>query len=246
MMVFREDTGVHLAPDLEATLWFSPVWRWGPQCELKQADPREAPLLPIPFDGRKLAAFLLHPAISASFPDPPSAAHYLLDLLTSVEDSVCRCAVEEATALLEQAFDALGPMASTRWRDLDRSDADSTPTEQMQADRRRSEDEEIDWLNRMVREMFSGGCDKRPKGTATVIEQRGELILQTLEELGHNPLELPPYGPGKGGAKQAAWERLRSSPKWKRLLGDVQAERKAFEKAWGNLLAGKKIKNTAS
>lgn len=223
-MVFREGTGLHLAPDLEATLWFSPVWRWGPQWELKQVDPREAPLLPIPFSGRELAAFLLHPAISASFPDPHSVALRLKELLTSGEDSVCRCAVEDAGALLARAFDAVGPMTTTRWRDLERSDDYSTPAEQVQADRRRSEDEEIDWLNRMVGQMFSGGIDGSPRKRISVVDQRCLLIVRKLEELGFDPLNLPTHENGKEGVKSAV----------KKALGkrDLWAAPTVFERAW--------------
>ena len=233
LMVFREGTGVHLAPDLEATLWFSPVWRWAPQWELKQVDPREAPLLPIPFNGRELAAFLLHPAISASFPDPHSVAHRLKELLTSGEDSVCRCAVEDAEALLARAFDAVGPMTTTRWCDLDRSDDDSTPAEQVQADRHRSEDEEIDWLNRMVGQIFSGGIDGSPRQKISVVDQRCLLILRKLEELGFDPLNLPTHENGKEGVKSAV----------KKALGkrDLWAAPTVFERAWEALRRERKV-----
>lgn len=233
LMVFRERTGIHLAPDLETALWFSPVWRWGPQWELKQVDPREAPLLPIPFNGRELAAFLLHPAISASFPDPLSVAHCLQNLLTSGEDSVCRCAVQEAAALLEKAFDAVGPMATTSWRDLDRSDADSTPAEQVQADRRRSEDEEIDWLNRMTGQIFFGGVNESAKKRISPVDQRCELILAKLADLGLDPLSLPTHENGKPGAKSEIKNALGRQGIWKAPT--------VFERAWERLSSEGKV-----
>ena len=86
---------------------------WNPQSALLQSDPQEGKLLPIPFSGRELAAFLLCPVAYEFLERFGNAGELdeqaLMDCFGGVRDGICKRAIQDAYSHLERALLEAGP-----------------------------------------------------------------------------------------------------------------------------------------
>lgn len=186
----RED-GVYLSDGFAEAAASVPALLWAPQCALLDADPQDSPLLPIPFSGKDLAAFLLCPVTRERSLDE------LKEHLSGVRDGLTRRAVEEADVELTRAEQRVGPFDHTLRIDADRTAGDyqqrrnlnrallgildvtnnglsndeytrrigeanddvQTFKEASWTARQRADAHEIEWLNRMARELYQRAGD---------------------------------------------------------------------------------------
>ena len=105
--------GVCMANEWVDTARMGADWlNWTPQCALVQSSRQVCELLPIPFSGRELAAFMLCPVAGALLEilGKPGQldGQALADALGGVQDGRCRHAVEDAYSHLARAVAQVG------------------------------------------------------------------------------------------------------------------------------------------
>lgn len=110
--------GVYMPQDYADTVAYVADWlRWSPQWVLLESDPQKMELLPIPFSGRQLAAFLLCPAASELMERFGNAGELdvqeLANCFASGADGMCKRAIEDAYSHLARAAGSAGPRDST-------------------------------------------------------------------------------------------------------------------------------------
>ncbi len=110
--------GVYMPQDYADTVAYVADWlRWNPQWVLLESDPQKMELLPIPFSGRQLAAFLLCPAASELMERFGNAGELdvqeLANCFASGADGMCKRAIEDAYSHLARAAGSAGPRDST-------------------------------------------------------------------------------------------------------------------------------------
>lgn len=115
-MELRDD-GIYMAQDFADIVAHNVDWmRWNPQWELLESDPLNLELLPVPFTGRQLAAFLLCPVASElteRFGDAGALDEQAVaSCFKSKADGMCRRAIEDAYSHLARAAGVAGTRES--------------------------------------------------------------------------------------------------------------------------------------
>jgi hypothetical protein len=190
--------GIYLSKSFAEVAWCIPTFLWTPQCATLDADPQDAPLLPIPFSGRDLAAFSLNPATS------DVRLNYIKENLSGVQDGFVLRAVEEAQQEFMRAEKIVGSLNNfllseaerladeyNQQRDLNRALLGiSNVTNNGLTDDEYSE--RIDLANSDVAEAKAASLRARRHADEYEIDWRNRMVLAIYERAG--TVTIPMYG----------------------------------------------------
>jgi hypothetical protein len=254
-LIVLDDRGVWPVFEVDELMQAETDWAlWRPARELQglpgAPEVIVTPMLPMPFNARELAAFMLDGAVGLMVvafyggwnngPDP--------ERLGKINrDSFARRAVIDAFAAYHLAQAVVGELdlsVHARWdaahKAYWKSPNDKALLKEFDSTQAAWDTANQTWLNAMVRELLGVGVEIQSSVPATGTQPQAATpkpvsraaaqdaaILAAIADAGHNPLELPANKPGKPGVSSAVRKALKGNSLF---VGST-----VFGKAWERL-----------